>query len=472
MGASVTAVPVAGQPFHGTHAHAILSPVDGSVLGKVPECGAPEVDRACKFAKNQLTKIPSRAERIAVLQKAGDLLSTHSDALAKLICGETGKPIALAKAEVSRAINTLELSAIAAKQLEGRKLPLEQKGEDGASLTFTQRVPLGVLAAITPFNFPLNLVAHKLGPAIAAGCPVVLKPAPGTPLTALAFVDLLCAAGLPREWISVLTGQSDEIGQSLVEHDLVSIVSFTGSAKVGWSIAKRAYNKKVLLELGSIAPAIVCEGADLNKAARQIANGGFSFAGQSCISVQRVLAQKSVADDLKKELLNAAKEIKAGDPWHEETQCGPVFRKADKKRIESWIDNAKAKGAEVVSFGAPQENTVAPTLVFDAPKDCELLNQEVFGPVVCFETFDSHEEAIDRANKIAFRIHAGVFTPSLKLAERYSGALDFGGVLINRVPTFRFDGQPYGGVGAAGNTREGPEFAAREMTEEKFIAYF
>ena len=327
---SVTAVPIAGQPFHGKAEHRVCSPIDGTVVGMVPVCGQLEVDRACKFAKNQLKKIPTRAERIDVLQKAGDLLKTHSDALAKLICGETGKPITLAKAEVDRACITLELSAIAAKQLEGRKLPLEVESRDGMTLAFTERVPRGVVAAITPFNFPLNLVAHKIGPAIAAGCPVVLKPAPGAPLTALAFVDLLCAAGLSREWVSVLTGQSDDIGRNLVEHDLVSIVSFTGSPKVGWDIAKQAYDKKVLLELGSISPAIVCAGADLKKAASEIAIGGFSFAGQSCVSVQRVIVEKTIAGDFKKELIDAASKIKAGDPWDEATLCGPVFREVDK----------------------------------------------------------------------------------------------------------------------------------------------
>ena len=337
-------------------------------------------------------------------------------------------------------------------------------------LGFALRMPAGVVAAISPFNFPLNLVAHKLAPAIAAGCPVVLKPAPQTPLTALALVDLLVDAGLPADWVSVVTDRRAEAGGPLVEHPVPAVVTFTGSVPVGWGIAAAAPRKRVLLELGSNSPLIVEPDADLDAVASRCGPAAFGFAGQSCISVQRLLVHRSVHHRVVEDLARTADGLVVGDPLDEATDVGPLIAADEARRVHDWIGAAVDAGATRVTGGELDGATVRPAVLTGVDTDSAVWRREAFGPVVAVRAYDTFDEAVALANDSDFGLHAGVFTRDLRTALRAVRELDFGGVLINEVPTFRADQQPYGGVRDAGNTREGPRYAIEEMTTLRFVS--
>jgi acyl-CoA reductase-like NAD-dependent aldehyde dehydrogenase len=448
----------------------VRNPYDDSLLGTVPLCGADEVDRACRTAAAALARrdLPQH-ERARVLERAADLARDRADELARTICSEAAKPIRTARGEASRCVDTLTFSAVEARTLSGELLPMEASAAGAGKLGYAMRVPIGVVAAITPFNFPLNLVAHKLGPAIAAGCPVVLKPAPDTPLSAIALRDLLVDAGLPDDWITIVTDRGSEAGAPLVEHPIPRMVTFTGSAPVGWKIAELAARKRVALELGSTSPVIVEPGTDVEAIATAIARTGFSHAGQSCISVQRVLVHRDIAGALTDALVAAAEALVVGDPADEATDVGPLIRARENDRVADWIAEATDGGARVVTGGALRDRIFPPTVVADVPTDCRLYKDEVFGPVVDVNRYHDLDQAIAMANATDHAIHAGIFTPDLATALRAARELDFAGVLVNEVPTYRADQQPYGGVRDAGNTREGPAYAVREMTELKTV---
>jgi acyl-CoA reductase-like NAD-dependent aldehyde dehydrogenase len=339
-----------------------------------------------------------------------------------------------------------------------------QAGE--GKLAFTLRRPVGIVGAIPPFNFPLNLVAHKIAPALAAGCPVVLKPASQTPLSALLLAELEAEAGLPPGWLNVAVGPSAEIGGVLVEDERVKLLSFTGSAEVGWGLAERAARKRVTLELGNSTPVIVDETADLEDAAAKLAANAFSFAGQSCISVQRIYVQQSVRDAFLATYVPRVQALKLGDPADEETDVGPVIDDDARERILSWVEESDA---ETLTGGELEEGLIRPTVLADAPEDAKVCREEVFGPVVVVNGFESLDEAIALANGTRYGLQAGVFTQSLPNALRAAHELDFGGVTVNEAPTFRSDQMPYGGTKDSGNTREGPAYTVREMTEERLV---
>jgi acyl-CoA reductase-like NAD-dependent aldehyde dehydrogenase len=327
-----------------------------------------------------------------------------------------------------------------------------------------------VIAAITPFNFPLNLVAHKLGPAIAAGCPVVLKPAPQTPLSALALVQLLIEAGLPEDWISTLCDRRAEAAAPLVDHEIPALITFTGSAKVGHAIARAAAPRKVCLELGSNAPVLVMPGVDLAALAPRIAAAACGFAGQSCISVQRVLAHAAIADELERELVRAVSALSVGDPALESTEVGPMISAGECKRVLSWIEEARAAGGRVLAGGTGEGAICQPAVLAGAPRDTRVHREEIFGPALVISRCTDLRSAVAEANDSRFGIHAGVFTGRLDDALYAARELEFGGVLINEVPTYRADQQPYGGVRDSGNTFEGPHFSLREMTRIKLVS--
>jgi acyl-CoA reductase-like NAD-dependent aldehyde dehydrogenase len=449
----------------------VLDPFTNEELARLPVCGVAEVDEACKRAASMLggDQFP-QFRRAEVLDRVAVLLTEQEEQLACLITSETGKTIREARVEVGRAVQTCKFAAAEARRLGGEAVPLEATPNGLGKLGFTLRVPIGVVAAITPFNFPLNTVAHKVAPAIAAGCPVVLKPAPETPLTAIRFVELLIDAGMPTDWVLVVTDDEKEAGEALVNHPTPALITFTGSAEIGWLIASRAARKRVLLELGSIAPVIVADDADLDRAAKKIAAAAFGTTGQSCISVQRVLVHRSVHDELAERLVTLASEMVVGDPTDEATDMGPLITEAATNRVCSWVRESAAGEGRLLAGGAVQGACLRPTVVDTPDPTSKLRTQEVFGPVLALIPFGQFEEALCIAAETPLRLQVGIFTNDLTKALRAVRELDFGGVLVNEVPTYRADNQPYGGVEDAGNTREGPAHAVLEMTQLRFVS--
>jgi acyl-CoA reductase-like NAD-dependent aldehyde dehydrogenase len=331
------------------------------------------------------------------------------------------------------------------------------------------RVPIGVVGAITPFNFPLNLVGHKIAPALAAGCPVVLKPAGQTPMSALLLAELESEAGLPAGWLNVLVGPSAEIGDVLVEDERVRLITFTGSAEVGWKIRERAARKKVNLELGNATPVVVEADADIEQAAAKLAANAFAFAGQSCISVQRIYVQRAAYDDFVDRFVPKVDALRVGDPAEEETDVGPVIDEGARERIVSWIEEAKAGGAKVLTGGEIVDGLLRPTVLADVTPEMKVSCLEVFGPLCTVSAYESTDEAFELANGTEYGLQAGIFTTNIHTAFAAADALEFGGITVNEAPTFRADQMPYGGVKASGNTKEGPHYAVREMTEERLV---
>ncbi|BCY13572.1 aldehyde dehydrogenase family protein [Actinoplanes sp. L3-i22] len=461
---------IGGRPVSAAEWIEVRSPWDGAPVGRVPALTPAHVADACAAAAKVLERrdFPQHA-RAEVLERAAETLTERVEEFAVTIAREAGKPIVDARAEAARAADTFRFSAVEARKLSGELIPMDASRGGAGRLGFAVRHPAGVVAAITPFNFPLNLVAHKLGPAIAAGCPIVLKPAELTPISAIRLVDLLVEAGLPGDWISVVTGTGPETGTPLVEHPVPAVVSFTGSVPVGRRIQRIAAGKRVLLELGSNAPVIIEPGADLRRAVAAIRRGGFAYAGQVCISTQRVLAHRSVYDEVLGLLRETVATLRLGDPLDERTELGPMISAAAADRVADWLAAARAAGAEVTG-GERQGPILTPAVVADPARHLDVYRQEVFGPVVTVTPYGEIGEAISMANDSEARLQAGVFTPDLAAALRAANELRFGGVLINDVPTFRADQQPYGGVGDAGNTREGPAYAINEMTELRFVS--
>jgi acyl-CoA reductase-like NAD-dependent aldehyde dehydrogenase len=436
---------------------------------EIAQASGEHVQGAVAAAKTALESPVPAHERAAILDRAGQHLVGRREEFAQLISAEVAKPISLARAEVDRAIGTLAFSAAEARTLTGQAVPIDAAPNGAGKLAFTQRIPRGILGAITPFNFPLNLVAHKLAPALAAGCPVVLKPAPQSPLTALALARALTDAGLPTGWLSVLPGAAEEVGSAIVEHPDIPVISFTGSVRVGWQLADRAPRKKILLELGGSAPAIVTADADIDLAAARIATNAFSYAGQSCVSVQRVYVDDTVKDEFLDKLRHEVSRVGVGEPSDTGVICGQVIDQAAADRLAAWIAEAQAQGAKLLSGGEITGCLITPTVLLDVPHDARLIQQEAFGPVLSVNGYFSLEEAFQLANATRFSLQAAVFTASLDTAMRAAHELRFGAVLINEAPTFRADQMPYGGAGDSGNTREGPHAVVRELTEERLV---
>jgi acyl-CoA reductase-like NAD-dependent aldehyde dehydrogenase len=391
--------------------------------------------------------------------------------LALTIAGEAGKPIKTARVEAERCAQTLRFSAVEARKLTGGTVPMEASAAGMGKLGVMLRVPYGVVGAISPFNFPLNLVAHKLGPAIAAGNAVVLKPAHQTPISALRLAAILLEAGLPAPWLSVIPGPGRSVGNAIVEHPLTAAITFTGSAEVGWGIRSKVPHKKASLELGSNAPLIVNADGDWETAADKARIHAFSHAGQSCISIQRILVHEAIAEPFTERLLANVSSLAVGDPLGEETDVGPLITPADRDRVKGWVEEAVAAGAKLLTGGELVDSgrCLAPTILASPPKAAKVWCEEVFGPVATLDTFADFEQALEMANDSKFGLQAGVFTRDLGRALQAARTLRFGGVLVNEVPTFRADQQPYGGVKESGNTREGPAYAVIELTEERFV---
>ena len=448
----------------------VRSPYDGRELGQVPEHGPADVDQAVTAAQETLRTNPlPQWQRAEVLDRTARLLSERTEQFARTIAGEAAKPLKTARIEATRAVSTFIAGATAARTLAGDMVPIDAAEIGEGRLAFTLRVPIGVVGAITPFNFPLNLVAHKLAPAIAAGCPVVLKPASQTPLTSVALASVLHEAGLPDGYLHVVTGPGGTVGSALVEHDGIGYVSFTGSGEVGWELQARAGRKKVALELGNNSPVIIEADGDWDTAARTIATAGFSHAGQSCVSTQRIFVHADVADDFCATLGKLVADLVVGDPLDEATDVSALITTGDRDRVKAWVDEAVSSGAEVVAGGHIVDGLLQPTVLRNVTPDMRVCRDEVFGPVVGVQTYTDTDEALRLADDTRYGLQAGIYTSSLPTALAAARRLHYGAVLINEVPTWRADLMPYGGVRASGNTKEGPLWAAREMTEERLI---
>ena len=450
----------------------VQSPYDGSTVGRVAQGDSALVDAAIAAAHEafETAEFP-QYERAAVLDRAAELVKGQVEDLAQTIAAEAGKPIKTATVEAERCVDTLTFSATEARKLTGGTVPMEASPAGKGKLGVMLRVPYGVVGAISPFNFPLNLVAHKLGPAIAAGNSIVLKPAGQTPISALKLAEILMEAGLPKGWLSVIPGPGSEVGNAIVESELTKAITFTGSAPVGWGIRSKVPHKKVNLELGSNAPLIVDEDGDWEAAADKAQVHAFSHAGQSCISIQRILVHEKVAEEFKNRLGKRVAGLNVGDPMDPETDVGPLITPGDRDRVKEWIDEAVSSGAELLAGGelVDEGRCLAPTLLAHPSKESKVWCEEIFGPVATIDTFTDFDEALSLANDSKFGLQAGVFTRDIAKGLKAARTLEFGGVLINEVPTFRADQMPYGGVKDSGNTREGPAFAVYELTEERFV---
>jgi acyl-CoA reductase-like NAD-dependent aldehyde dehydrogenase len=450
----------------------VQSPYDGTVVGRVAQADEALTERAIEAAHGAFEEADfPQHKRAAVLERAAELVAERRDELAATIAAEAGKPIKTATVEAERCVSTLEFSAVEARKLTGGTVPMDAAAAGAGKLGVMLRVPYGVVGAISPFNFPLNLVAHKLGPAIAAGNAVVLKPAGQTPISALKLAEILVEAGLPESWLSVVPGPGSKVGNTIVEHPLTKAITFTGSAPVGWGIRSKVPHKKVNLELGSNAPLIVNEDGDWETAADKAQIHAFSHAGQSCISIQRILVHEAVAKDFTARLVANVEKLTVGDPLAEGTDVGPLITPDDRDRVKQWVDEAVAGGAELLTGGelVDEGRCLAPTLLKAPPKEAKVWCEEIFGPVATLDTFTDFDQALRLANDSKFGLQAGVFTRDIGRGLRAGRTLEFGGVLINEVPTFRTDQQPYGGVKDSGNTREGPAYAVYELTEERFV---
>lgn len=447
----------------------VIAPWSGDELSRMALGTTGDVDRAVAAARAALGRDFPAAERAGVLDRAAGLVARDRERLGATIALEAAKPIRAARAEVDRCVETLRFSAAEARTLHGETVPLDAHPSGRGLVGFTLREPAGVVAAVTPFNFPLNLVAHKLGPAVAAGCPVVLKPAEKTPLSGIALVELLLEAGLPPGFVQVVTGLGGDVGAYLAQHPGVDVVSFTGSAAVGHALAAANPRAKVLLELGSAAPLVLERDGEVVDVVDRVAAHAFAHAGQSCVSVQRVLVHSELHEHLVGALVERTDGLKLGDPMAEDTDLACLIREDAARRVTEWIDEAVDAGAVCRTGGTRDGASVAPTVLDRVPATVRLWTEEVFGPVVAIAPFTDQDEAVAAVESGPDLIQVGVFTRDLGRALDYVHRLRAGTVLVNESPTFRLDHMPYGGIGAAGNTREGPRSTVRELTVEKLV---
>ncbi len=468
----ITRIPLCGERWNSSGSSIdVVDPFQRKVIGRIPACTSVEVDRAVAQARGALKRGLPQWQRAKILDAAAVRLAARREEFAQLIARESAKPIRTARIEVDRAVGTFEFSAAEARKLAGEMIPMEALAAGEGKIGFTLRVPVGVIGAIAPFNFPLNLVVHKVGPAIAAGCPIILKPASQTPFTSIALAEMLIdECGLPSDWLHVVTGGGSTVGNALVDHPDIALITFTGSPEVGWSIRSRAPRKKVGLELGNNAPIVIEADGDWKTAAAKIRLAGFSHAGQSCISTQRIFVHSSIAADFTRELISQVSTLVVGDPLDEATEVSALISLAERDRVASWIHEATTQGATIACGGTLDENGVLlPTIILNARPEMKVCSREVFGPVVTVTTYDEVGNALEMANDSDFGLQAAIFTSRIDTALQAIKTLDFGGVVVNDVPTFRADQQPYGGLRDSGNTREGPAYSVKEMTEIRMV---
>ncbi|MEV4254189.1 aldehyde dehydrogenase family protein [Spirillospora sp. NPDC049652] len=466
----VTPFWLAGRPETGTETLAVTHPYDGREVGVAAVPTPEQVEEAVAAAhavRDQAAALPVHV-RADALTHVSRRLEERLEEIAKLITAENGKPLMWARVEVKRAVSVFRFAAEEARRWSPATQRLDTEPGGVGRLVYVDRVPKGPVLGIAPFNFPLNLTAHKVAPAIAVGAPIIVKPAPATPLSALVLGEILAETDLPAGMVSVLTVPNDR-ASDLVDDPRLPVVSFTGSVPVGWSINDRVPRKHVTLELGGNGAAVVLPDADLDWAAQRIGLFSNYQAGQSCIAVQRVYVDESVHDEFLPKLVDSVKALVTGDPWDDETQVGPMVSRDAAERVESWVDEAVAAGAKVVVGGTREDATYAPTVLTDVPDDAKVLHEEIFGPVLVVQKVSGVDEAFAKVNDSKFGLQAGVFTRNVDTAFRAHRELRVGGVIIGDVPSYRADQMPYGGVKDSGVGREGLHSAMTDYTEEKIM---
>lgn len=459
-----------GEPVSPNQDLAVTDKYTGEIVTRVAKADRAAVEKAIALATEaaQPMRRLKPYQRQAILNTCVSAFEDRREELAFALCVEAGKPISDARGEVTRLIDTFRIAAEEAVRIGGEVIPLEISARATGYRGMTQRVPIGPCGFITPFNFPLNLVAHKVAPAIAAGCPFVLKPASATPLGALIIGEILSQTDLPKGAFSIVTASSKDAAP-IVEDERIKLLSFTGSDLVGWELKKRAGKKKVHLELGGNAPVIVEPDADLDDAIKRIIRGAFYQSGQSCISVQRILIHDHVYNAFRDSFVSATKDLVAGDPKDEDTFIGPLIDEDAAQRIENWIGEAEQGGAKVLCGGTRKGSLFNATVIEDVPADAKLQCLEVFGPVAILQRYPSFDEAIRIANDTPYGLQAGLFTRDLYKAHEAWDQLVFGGVIVGDIPSWRVDNMPYGGIKASGLGREGPRYAIEEMTELRLL---
>lgn len=451
----------------------VLNPYNGEVVDTVPNAAPQEVEKALASAARGaqvMAELPAY-QRFTILMKAAGLLMERQEEFARLISQESGKALWESRLEVVRAAETIELSAEEAKRIRGETIPLDAASGGKGKFGFTLRVPCGVVVAISPFNFPLNLLCHKVGPGLAAGNAVIAKPPSDTPLSGLRFTELLLQAGLPSEGIQCITGPGGSVGEQLCKDPRVRKISFTGSPTVGERICQVAGIKKVTMELGSNSPLIIMEDADLEEVAKATAATGYALAGQVCISTQRVLVNQRVYGDFLDALRPEVESIVTGNPLEESTRMGPMIRESDAIRVENWINEAVKGGGRLVTGGIRQGNLVAPTVVADVDAKERISCDELFGPAVAVTRFEDIDQAIAMANDSKYGLSAGIFTRNLDWAMKFVREVHSGNLMVNWGPQWRVDLMPYGGLKQSGFGKEGPKYAVEEMTELKMVVF-
>jgi len=450
----------------------VHSPWDQGLVGRVTIATRADARQAVHHAVASLrrTRALPRWKRREILEDVAAALIEQKERFVQLIVAEAGKPVRLARAEVDRAVLTFKIAVEETSRLGGESLPLDLTEGNEGRWGLVQRFPVGPVLAITPFNFPLNLVAHKVAPAMAAGCPIILKPAPETPFTALALGEVILKAGWPKEALAVLPLSNADTAWLAEKEDHIKLISFTGSAKVGWELKAHSGRKRVLLELGGNAALIVhSDWPDLDEAAARTAQAAFSYAGQSCLSVQRVFVDRSVFQTFLWKVVEAVAKLPTGDPSNEATEVGPLIRLADAERVESWIKEAIEGGAKLVAGGERHGSMVAPTILTATKPGMKLRDEEAFGPVVVIEPYDDFEQAMADVNRSKYGLQAGLLTLNVNRILTAYRELEVGALIVGDTPSWRADSMPFGGVKDSGLGREGIRSAIEEMTESRML---
>ncbi|MEJ9279735.1 aldehyde dehydrogenase family protein [Ureibacillus thermosphaericus] len=460
-----------GQWEEAKETYDLTAPYTGEVIAKVAKASVQDVERAIEGAHEafQTFKKTTAYERAEILYKVVDIMQKRKQEFAEILANEAGKPITAGLAELDRTISTYQFSAELAKHTFGETVPMDAAPGGKNRIGYTKRVPIGVVSAITPFNFPFNLVAHKLGPAFAVGNTVVLKPATQTPLSALAMAEIFKEAGLPDGALQIVTGSGGELSDVLVTHPLVKKVTFTGSGAVGMKIKEKVGLRKVTLELGSNAAVIIEPSTPIEKIISRTVSGAFGFSGQVCISLQRIFVHESIYDQFTEAFVKETKKLKLGNPFDPSTDLSAMIHPKEVERMKEWIEEAKAQGAKVATGAEFTERTMTPTVMVNVKPDMKIMCLETFAPIVSIVPYKTLDEAIKYVNDSDLGLNAGIYTNVLTDALKAADELEAGTVVINDIPTFRVDNMPYGGVKNSGYGREGIKYAIQEMTELKFI---
>ncbi|KMN36821.1 MULTISPECIES: aldehyde dehydrogenase family protein [Lysinibacillus] len=461
-----------GQWHDAEESYELASPYSGEVIAHVAKASIQDVEKAIEGAQQafQSFKKTTAYERAEILYKVVDIMRQRKEELAEILALEAGKPIVAGLAEIDRTIATYHFAAEGAKQAKGETVPMDAAPGAGDRIGWTKREPLGVISAITPFNFPFNLVAHKLGPAFAVGNTVVLKPATQTPLSAIVMAEIFRDAGLPDGALQIVTGSGGELSDTLVTHPYVKKVTFTGSGKVGLKIKEKVGLRKVTLELGSNAAVIVEPSTPINKIISRCVSGAFNFAGQVCISLQRIYVHSSIIDEFTKAFVAETEKLIVGDPLEKTTDVSAMINPNEVERIREWIEEAQEQGAMIATGGVFTERTLTPTVMTNVSADMKIVCQETFAPIVSIVSYETLDDAIRLVNESDLGLNAGIYTNILSDALYAADELQAGAVIINDIPTFRVDNMPYGGVKMSGYGREGIKWAIEEMTDMKFIS--